>query len=137
MTCTRCPATLSRYNTSGLCRACFASYPPASAIEKRAASLRAFYAREPAARKAAGDWLASITRTPAGRAAASARASLHKPWLHSSATGVPPPPGSRWPKLPPEYLTLYKSLRRKKMNRPDCLRAVNEQMEADVRRAGA
>lgn len=135
MTCTRCQTTLGRYNTSGLCRACFASHPPASAIEKRAASLRAFYAREPAARKAAGDRLASIRRTPAGRAAASARASLHKPWLHSSATGVPPPPGSRWPKLPPEYLTLYKSLRSPKLKKAECLRIVREQMEADQRRA--
>lgn len=136
MTCTRCSSTLGRYNTSGLCRACFLANPPASVRANRGAALRSFYQRNPAARKANGERIATRMRMPEARAAASTRCKTHRIWEHSSQTGVPPPPGSRWPKLPPEYLTLYKSLRRKKMNRPDSLRAVNEQMEADARRAG-
>lgn len=135
MTCTRCPASLSRYNTSGLCRACFLADPPASVRANRGAALRSFYERNPAARKANGERIATRMRTPQARAAASARCKVHRIWEHSSQTGVPPPPGSRWPKLPPEYLTLYKSLRSPKLKKAECLRIVREQMEADVRRA--
>ncbi|MGR4893360.1 hypothetical protein ACIPPQ_20235 [Sphingopyxis sp. LARHCG72] len=140
--CTVCSKKLHSQNTSGLCRDHFRTHKSPDVAAKRSKSMRKHYRENPDFLAEKREHMTRINRLPEKRAQASVNAKANRIWEISAEKWTPQKEARRrsglsraaLPDLPPQYLDLYKSLKRKKLLRPERLRIAREQMAIDRER---
>lgn len=137
--CSVCSKKLGSQNTSGLCREHFRTHKSPEVAAKRSKSMLKHYRENPDFLAEKREHMLQLNQQPEKRAQASERAKHIRIWERSAALWTPEKEARRraglsraaLPDLPPKYLDLYKSLKGKKLLRPERLRIVQEQMAAD------